>query len=252
VLDGLHSKKGLSLFEISKLVGKSYMKVWGLCKALKIQTRSVAEADAHSAVKRSKHKRTSFDGNDEDKAYILGLTNGDLTALQVSGTAMMVSTSTTHPALASLFHDIFMQYGHVYQYPIYEIVKGYEWKLATRLDNSFQFLLKTPRQAIDWIAKNKLLFMSWLAGILDSDGGISIVNNNSYARISLCFYNTDLDLLRSIGEQLNEFSYHPVGPYLHREKGSVTPGWMSNTRKICGGYNWRELRSQRNCYRKCL
>ncbi|MCS4540195.1 MAG: hypothetical protein HYU03_05870, partial [Thaumarchaeota archaeon] len=38
VLDKLHNGKRLSLLQISKEVGKSYIKIWGLCRALEIRT----------------------------------------------------------------------------------------------------------------------------------------------------------------------------------------------------------------------
>jgi hypothetical protein len=151
VIHQLHNTKKLSLLQISKEVGRSYTAIWGLCRALDIKTRSVAEADRNSIAIRSKHKRKPFDGTEEEKAYILGFRHGDLTALQVSGTAVMVTSTTTHPAFAKLFHELFQKYGHIYQYPMYEETKGeYKWKLAVRLDNSFQFLLTQELISRSW------------------------------------------------------------------------------------------------------
>src|SRR6266550_2819802 len=141
VLDKLHNVKMLSLLRISKEIGCSYTKVWGLCRALGVPTRGRAEADRNSAPERSKRPKRPFDGTDEEKAYILGFCQGDLNARQVSSLAIFVSSTTTHPAFAKLFHELFERYGPVYQYPMYEAGKGYKWKLAVRLDNSFQFLL---------------------------------------------------------------------------------------------------------------
>ena len=70
VLDELHNTKKLSLLQISSTLGKSYTKIWGLCRALQVHTRTVAEADSNSAVLRSKHQRKAFDGTEEDKAYM--------------------------------------------------------------------------------------------------------------------------------------------------------------------------------------
>ena len=41
VLDELHNVKKLSLFKISKEVGRSYTLIWGLCRSLQIPTRSL-------------------------------------------------------------------------------------------------------------------------------------------------------------------------------------------------------------------
>jgi len=90
VLEGLHNVKMLSLLRIPKEIGCSYTKVWGLCRALKVPTRGIAEADRNSAAERSKHPRRPFDGTRQDQAYMVGFANGDLTAWQVSGTTVMV------------------------------------------------------------------------------------------------------------------------------------------------------------------
>lgn len=223
VLDELHNGRRLSLLRISQMVGKSYTKIWGLCRALEMHTRNVAEADRNSAELRSKHKRNPFDGTEEERAYMMGFKNGDLTALQVSGTAVMVTSSTTHPAFANLFHELFEKYGPVYQYPMQEKGKGYKWKVAVRLDNSFQFLLKTPMETIHWVASNERLFVNWLAGIVDSDGYIHISENHDYTRVRLVIYNTNERLLRTVKRILNEFGYHLDGPYRKSNKGKTTP-----------------------------
>jgi hypothetical protein len=223
VLDELHNRKRLSLLRISKEVGRSYTKIWGLCRALELPTRNVAEADRNSAAERSKHKRTPFDGTDEEKAYILGFANGDLTAWQASGTAVMVTSTTTHRAFATLFHELFEKYGPVYEYPMHEKGKGFKWKVAVRLDNSFQFLLKTPMETIRWAASNARLFVNWLAGMVDSDGNINITNSNGYARLTLAIDNQDRTLLSSAKHTLEGAGYHPGGPYRKRVKGTTTP-----------------------------
>src|SRR5260370_20759066 len=57
VIDDMHNTRMLSLLEISKVVGRSYTQIWGLCRALHIRTRNVAEAQRICAVKTSKHPR---------------------------------------------------------------------------------------------------------------------------------------------------------------------------------------------------
>src|SRR4029077_15056091 len=72
VLIKLHNVKMLSLLRISKEIGCSYTKVWGLCRALEVPTRGVAEADRHASGQRRKRPKRPFDGIDEEKAYMLG------------------------------------------------------------------------------------------------------------------------------------------------------------------------------------
>jgi hypothetical protein len=223
VLNGLHNEKRISLFRISKEVGKSYNVIWGLCRALQIHTRNVSEASTESAASRSKHKRTSFAGSAEEGAYMVGFKNGDLTAWQVSGTAVMVTSSTTHPAFADLFHQLFQTHSHVYQYPMFEEGKGYKWKVAVRLDNSFKFLLKSAQEAAEEFASERPLFVSWLAGLIDSDGNTHTSENNGHPRVRVITYNSNTLLLDAIVRETRKIGYEFDGPYLLKKKGTVTP-----------------------------
>jgi hypothetical protein len=232
VLDGLHNGKKISLLRISKDVGRSYFSIWGLCRSLEIHTRSVAEAQANSAVTRSKHKRRPFDGTEDDRAYMTGFKNGDLTAWQVSGTAVMVTSSTTHRAFADLFHQLFQRYAHVYQYPMFEEGKGYKWKLGVRLNNSFRFLLKTSVEAAQEFTKERSVYLCWLAGMIDSDGNIQTSASQGYPRVRLGIYNSNIPLLEAIIRESTKIQYSFDGPYLLKEKGTVTPFGIRYTKDL--------------------
>ena len=230
VLDGLHNGKKISLLQISKDVGRSYFSIWGLCRSLGIRTRGVAEAQANSSDARSKHKRRPFDGTEEDRAYMTGFKNGDLTAWQVSGTAVMVTSSTTHRAFADLFHQLFQGYAHVYQYPMFEEGKGYKWKLAARLDNSFRFLLKSAQEAAVEFGEKRTLYLSWLAGLIDSDGNIHVSQDKGRARVRVTIYNSNKQLLYDIIKESLKIGYTLNGPYLLAEVGMVTPRGIRYTK----------------------
>jgi hypothetical protein len=154
---------------------------------------------------------------------MLGFRHGDLTAFQVSGTAVAVTSTTTHPAFANPFQELFQRYGHVYQYPTYEEGKGYKWKLAARLDNSVQFLLTSPEEALLAFSNSRLLFLSWLAGLVDADGTIYLTNNNGTARICMSIGSIKPAVLESIGRILATFGYQANGPYLAYKAGERTP-----------------------------
>jgi hypothetical protein len=232
VLDRLHNGKKVSLLQISKEVGRSYTAIWGLCRSLGIQTRGVAEAQANSAVVRSKHERRPFDGTEEDRAYMTGFKNGDLTAWQVSGTAVMVTSSTTHPAFAEVFRTLFQPFSHVYQYPMFEEGKGYKWKLAVRLDNSFTFLLKGPLEAVSGFSMRRSTYLSWLAGMIDSDGNIHTSKTRGNPRVRLGVYNSNVPLLETIIRESRRIQYNFDGPYLLKEKGTVTPFGIRYTKDL--------------------
>ncbi|MDA4113164.1 MAG: LAGLIDADG family homing endonuclease [Thaumarchaeota archaeon] len=176
---------------------------------------------------------------------MLGFKNGDLTAWQISGTAMMVTSSTTHPAFADLFHQLFNGYGPVYQYPMYDgEVRGYKWRLATRLDNSFQFLLTKSDEALQRYAADRTKFLSWLAGLVDSDGHIRISNSSGYTRIGLDIGSVNYCLLGSIRKALSIFGYHATGPYRGNSSGFTTPYGITYSRDMWHLYVQRTKEAQ--------
>ena len=204
------------------MLGRRQFSVWKLFVALGVPRRGVAQANTTSAPLRTHHKRTAFVGSESDRAYMLGFASGDLTAWQVSGTSVMVTSTTTHPAFVELFHQMFDGHGPVYQYPMYEEGKGYRWKVATRLDNSFRFLLTSRMQGLEWATDGGLV-THWLAGFTDSDGSIQISRAYNGVRMKLNLYNTNLELLVRLKNQIERLGLFPSGPYVTMPKGSSTP-----------------------------
>ena len=86
---------------------------------------------------------SSFDGGAPDKAYLQGFSRGDLNVARVSDVSLFVSTTTTHPAFAELFSELFSPFGHVYNYLIGDELGRFKWKVAVRLERSFDFLMRS-------------------------------------------------------------------------------------------------------------
>ncbi len=97
--------------------------------------------------------------------YLKGFSMGDLNVRKASEISLFVSTTTTHPAFSKLFQDLFSSYGHVYEYPIRDDLGRFKWKVAVRLDRSFDFLL--PSDISDTVGKlaDPQLRALWLAGL---------------------------------------------------------------------------------------
>lgn len=224
-LDYLHNARRLSLLEISQRMERSFTFVWGLCNRLGVNVRSTAEANRLSAQKRSKHQLTSYLGSEHEKAYLMGFAEGDLDVRRASGLAIMASSTTTHPAFASLFKTLFLAYGPVYQYPILDRISGYRWKVAARLDYSFEFILPESRKAYPRWEVGADNFFAWLAGIVDADGSVNVVRSGGYGRIGLAVSNQDRRLLSHIRRELSVAGFHPTGPYVSALRGQVTPGY---------------------------
>ncbi len=231
VLEDLHVNKQLSLLEISKQLNRSFTFVWLLCRKLGIEIRPLGQANKVSAGKRSRRAKSPFDGTEEDRAYMQGFAEGDLDVRRASSLAIMVSSTTTHPAFAELFASLFSIYGPIYEYPIFEEKRGYRWKVAARLDNSFSFLVPNERKCYPSFSEGKSRFLAWFAGILDSDGNINTVKARQYVRTLVEVYNEDLNLLNHIKTQFALAGFNWVGPYLLSREGKVTPSWNIVYRK---------------------
>jgi len=120
----------------------------------------------------------------------------------------------------------------------------YKWKVAVRLDNSFQFLLSTAEETANLLADNRRVFLSWLAGLVDADGSLYFTHNADYVRISLAIGMTRPDLLRSIATVMESFGYNPSGPYLAFEAGLRTPRGIVYTKDLWRIYFQRSGETQ--------
>ena len=112
-LNFLHNTSRISILEISKRLGRSQFFLWSLCRNLAIPTRSVSEANQLSATLRSKHVKVPFLGSMIEKMYLEGFAHGDLDVRRASSTAIVASSTSTHPSFASLFETLFRRYAQL-------------------------------------------------------------------------------------------------------------------------------------------
>ncbi|MDG6985919.1 MAG: hypothetical protein JRM73_04140 [Nitrososphaerota archaeon] len=234
LMDLLHNREGLSLNDVAKLLGNktSGYTSW-LCRQLGVKRRPFEEARLKGIrEKRRKYERRPFDGTDEDKAYILGLRHGDLSAYRPFGGAVRVSTSTTHPAMALLFHSLFDAYGHVYQSSRYKKDTGtYEWNLCTILDTSFDFLLESFPAKSDWILSSPSITLAYLAGLFDAEGSLGIYPAKLATSLNVIYYNTNLELMWFVCAAIRRLGFRPLEPYLDKKKGFRSPGYHIEMKK---------------------
>jgi LAGLIDADG DNA endonuclease family protein len=221
-----HVEAGVSLGDIAKLIGNktSGYTSW-LSRQLGVKPRKFEEArlkGIHEKVR--KYERKPFDGSDEDKAYLLGLRHGDLSASIPWKGAIRISTSTTHPAMAELFTSLFASSGHIYRYPRYKKdTHTYEWNLSTIVDDSFRFMVAPHVESWDWVARSESTILAYLSGLFDAEGSIGIYRNAGTTALTLTFYNTNLELLTIVHSWLTRVGYNPLKPYLDKPKGFRSP-----------------------------
>ena len=233
-LDYLHNTRGMSLTDVAKLIGNktSGYTSW-VCQKLDVKRRPFEEARLKGIrEKRRKYERRPFDGTDEDKAYLLGLRHGDLSASRPWNGVVKVSTSTTHPAMSDLFHSLFEPFGHVYQHPRHKKdTQSYEWNLSTIVDNSFEFLLEDREVTWARVSQKESTLLAYIAGVLDAEGSIGVVRNNSGPSVQILFYNTRIELLTFIRSGLKSLGYEPTNLYLEKKKGTSTSKYKIERKK---------------------
>ena len=233
-LDHLHNEKGMSLYDIAKLIGNktSGYTSW-VCRQLGVQRRPFDEARLKGIRdRRRKYERKPFDGTDEDRAYLLGLKHGDLTASRPFYGAVRVSTSTTHPSMARLFRSLFEPFGHVYQDPRYKNdTKTYEWNLYAILDNSFDFMLSSFPAVANWLLSMTSITRAYLAGLFDAEGSVGIYPDKGHTSLNVIYYNTNLELMYFVHNAIARLGFRPLLPYLDKAKGFRSPGYRIEMKK---------------------
>ncbi|MDE1853356.1 MAG: hypothetical protein KGI38_06375 [Thaumarchaeota archaeon] len=173
--------------------------VWNHLKARSVVLRDKVEAQIQAV---TKYERRPFQGDDVERAYLMGLRYGDLNAVR-HGRAIRVRVSTTHPAMASLFKSLFSPYGHVNCYPRNASLTESEWTLEVDLESSFDFLLsKTALSEIDQLPSK--VFRAFLAGFFDAEGSIFLHAKAFGSTPEIQIRNMDIALLRLIARKLRK------------------------------------------------
>ncbi|HVC26764.1 MAG TPA: hypothetical protein VND40_01245 [Nitrososphaerales archaeon] len=227
-MEGLHWTRGFSLNDIAEMVGNktsgysSY-----LFKELGIEARPFKEAQLkgiHDHVRI--YERKPFNGTDEDKAYLLGISQGDLHVSRPFGDAVMVTTSSTHPAMCDLFDRLFSPHGHVSHYPRYKKdTNTYEWNIGVTLDASFEFLLQKFEQSLPWVRSSEEITMPYLSGLLDAEGSI-VITKDQFQKVALFvdYSNSNKALLDWIRSELISRGYF-CSVRINKRKGVRTKKW---------------------------
>jgi hypothetical protein len=240
VMENLNLVRRVSLSNIARLIGnKTSGYVSYLFGELEIEPRPFEESRLKEITENlRKYERKPFDGTDEDKAYLLGVSHGDFHIMRPFGDAVRVSTGTTHPAMVELFEDLFVRYGHVSVYPRYKRdTNSYEWNIQVILDSSFEFLLQTREARRGWVEAKDSTMLAYLAGLLDAEGTIGFSPNPRTIGITVGIWNTDTGLLGFAYECLNKLGHRPIQPYLSGAPGGVSSGFHIPKRKA----EWRVL-----------
>jgi hypothetical protein len=183
----------------------SAVTVWNHLKERGVDLRDKINAQIQAV---TKYDRKSFGGDEIERAYLVGFTKGDCHVTR-HGRAIRVRTATTHPAMASLFAELFGSYGHVQRYPRQSKLVGYEWSLEVDLSQSFDFLLLGFVDAVKDYGRSPAKFLSFLAGFFDAEGSIYYHRKGKGGSFELAISNTNeavLDWIRILIGKLGYYS----------------------------------------------
>jgi len=150
-----------------------------------------------------------------DKAYLIGLRCGDLSAHR-RGKQIRATTGTTHPAMIKLFEDIFSDCGRARCISSRHMKRDeiprpqYDWTLQCDLNHSFRFLVTKPQMVPIWILGDNECFLHFLAGYFDSEGTINITKHGVYLDLRMWLHSEDSRILKNIRDKLIELQYHPI------------------------------------------
>lgn len=169
-----------------------------------LQLRDKVEAQIQAV---TKHQRILFEGDENERAYLVGFTKGDCEVIR-HGRAIRVRTSTTHPAMADLFTELFDKYGYVHRYPRKATLVGYEWSLEVDLNQSFKFLFQSFETAVEEFGRSPVTFLSFLAGFFDAEGSIYYHRKGKGGGFELSLSNTNDVILERIRNFLLKLGYY--------------------------------------------
>ncbi len=177
--------------------------VWNHLRRRGVAMRDKVEAQIEAV---TKYDRPPFQGDLRQIAYLEGFAKGDL-YVTTHGRGIRAKTSTTHPAMSKLFHDLFGDYGHVREYPREAELTGHEWSLECDLDSSFGFLKDEGK--IDEVIGDADTFLYFLSGFFDAEGSLYFHKKSFHGGFELSISNMDGSLLEKIAARLVEDHFSP-------------------------------------------
>ncbi|MFH1229659.1 MAG: hypothetical protein V1678_04530 [Candidatus Aenigmatarchaeota archaeon] len=181
----LYTQENLSLKKLAKRFISNKKTIHKILEEGGIKIRTNDEA---IILANRRHNRIPFDGNQYEKAYMTGLTHGDITPLMKSKFTLRLTSGTTRLSFVDLFRDTFERYGPIYVYADKKSA-GNSLRLTVDLDTTFRFLLDSE------VKLNRNNSFSYVAGLVDSDGSIFIRKSGKYFQYVFRIYNEDLPML---------------------------------------------------------
>ncbi|MBI5149070.1 hypothetical protein HZA33_05305 [Candidatus Pacearchaeota archaeon] len=202
-LNELYIERKLSMAKISRYLCVTYQTIIYWLKKFNIEIRGPKT-----------YNKKPFSGDILERAYLMGLSIGDFN-VKKHHAQILVRTSTTHPAMISLFNQLFTKYSFVKQIKLKSMPS---WYLYTILDSSFDFLME---KGINLENFKKEEFYAFLSGYVDAEGCLCITNNKETFRYHFSLASEDINILNGIKEYLSKLG-HKVSFRISAKRGNLT------------------------------
>ncbi len=206
----LYINKKISLSKLAKQFKSSKNTLHKIICENNIKIR---DNDAAIRLANLKYKRNNFNEILEEKAYLLGLVEGDITTFRKSKHTIRAITNTTHSDFLQMFAASFRNYGKIRIYPCKnKTFENYMWCVSVDIDNSFDFLLPENRKNLipQIINSDPRIFFAFLAGYFDAEGTLYVKKVRENLQYCLKFGTENIDLLTRIKLRLAKFNFKPL------------------------------------------
>jgi len=212
-LKKLYLKEKLSSPKIAEKYNCSAEFIRNKLREYKIPIRSIQEALPLS--NKPIYPRYNFNGNLEEKAYLIGLRKGDLHIYSINekNSTIVASTNSTKLEMIDLLTKTFTPYGHTWKG---KPAKNKAICFRCYLNKTFSFLLGKEDKIESWILKNKRCFAAFLAGYTDSEGTFCLCSNNAVFSIR----SQDKNILHQTRNKLVKLGIFLRPPQMVRGKGT--------------------------------
>lgn len=220
-LERTYTKQGLSTWEIEKRFGISRSRVYVWLKRHGIPTRTISQSHI-------RYPRADFDGNNCDKAYLLGFSIGDLRVRNHNGSqseTISIGCGSTKPAQIALVKQLFSRYGRVW---VGAPGKRGEVNIEAFVNQSFSFLLPKNRE-YQWCLYHKTHFFSFLAGFTDAEGSFFIQRNMA----SIAWGNYNTEILGFIKDGLAKFGIAELMMHCDSLRGTIGKNGYPRNKNYC-------------------
>ena len=176
VLEKLYWEEGLSTIKIARIYSCDPMTVINRIRELAIPRKSASQA-------RIRCPRANFSGNVTEKAYMLGLTDGDLNTYTLPGEQTVVARChTTQEVQVVILEEVFSRYGRV----SVSRSESNGFHVNCYLNRTFLFLVTEKKQMPCWLLSSNKTFQSYIAGYTDAEG--NFILNQGRARFKIDSY----------------------------------------------------------------